>query len=74
MDAFYDRVEGDDLLSGLIPGGVSEEHRAHVTLWWAEVLGGPSDYTDQLGGYRRMLEHHLDLAITPEQRDAALDC
>jgi hemoglobin len=68
MDAFYDRVEHDDLLSGLFPGGVSEEHRAHVTLWWAEVLGGPSDYTDQRGGYRRMLEHHLDLAITPEQR------
>jgi hemoglobin len=68
MDAFYDRVEHDDLLRGLFPGGVSEEHRAHVTLWWAEVLGGPSDYTDQLGGYRRMLEHHVDLAITPEQR------
>ena len=28
IDAFYDRVERDDLLSGLFPGGVSEEHRA----------------------------------------------
>ncbi len=68
MDAFYDRVEHDELLSGLFPGGVSEEHRANVTVWWAEVLGGPSDYTEQLGGYRRMLEHHRNLRITPEQR------
>ena len=68
LDVFYDRVEGDDLLSGLFPGGVSEEHRANVTLWWAEVLGGPAAYTEQLGGYTRMLAHHRDLRITPEQR------
>lgn len=68
IDAFYDRVERDELLSALFPGGVHEEHRAHVTLWWAEVFGGPAEYTAQFGGYERMLRHHLDLAITPEQR------
>jgi hemoglobin len=39
-----------------------------VTAWWTEVFGGPSDYTDRLGGYERMLAHHRGLAITPEQR------
>ncbi|MCD2195165.1 group II truncated hemoglobin [Actinomycetospora endophytica] len=68
IDAFYDRVEKDELLSVLFPGGVSEEHRAHVTLWWIEVFGGPADYTGTLGGYERMLAHHRDLGITPEQR------
>jgi hemoglobin len=68
IDAFYDRVERDDLISPLFPGGVAEEHRAHVTLWWIEVFGGPADYTAQLGGYERMLAHHRGLAITPEQR------
>jgi len=68
IDAFYDRVERDDLLSPLFPGGVTEEHRAHVTLWWAEVFGGPADYTTSLGGYERMLAHHRDLGITPDQR------
>jgi hemoglobin len=68
LDAFYDRVEADDLLSGFFPGGVSEEHRAHVTLWWGEVFGGPADYTDRLGGYERMLAHHRGLGITGEQR------
>ncbi len=68
IDAFYNRVEGDDLLSPLFPGGVSEEHRAHVTVWWVEVLGGPADYTERLGGYERMLAHHRGLGITADQR------
>ena len=68
IDAFYDRVEGDDLLSPLFPGGVSVAHREHVTTWWCEVLGGPADYTQRLGGYPAMLAHHRDLGITPEQR------
>jgi hemoglobin len=68
IDAFYDRVETDDLLSPFFPGGVSEHHRAHVAAWWSEVLGGPTAYTDEHGGYERMLAHHRDLSITPEQR------
>jgi hemoglobin len=68
IDAFYDRVEGDDLLSPLFPGGVSAEHRDHVTAWWCEVFGGPSRYTDDLGGYEHMLSKHRNLGITPERR------
>ncbi|MHB8532239.1 MAG: group II truncated hemoglobin [Solirubrobacteraceae bacterium] len=68
IDAFYDRVEGDELLSPLFPAGVSVEHRDHVVAWWCEVFGGPASYTEKLGGYERMLAKHRDLAITPEQR------
>jgi hemoglobin len=68
INAFYDRVESDALLSPLFPGGVKPEHRAHVTTWWSEVFGGPADYTATLGGYEAMLAKHHDLAITPEQR------
>lgn len=67
INAFYDRVEADEMLSGFFPGGVSAEHRDHVTRWWIEVFGGPADYTP-LGGYQRMLEHHRGLGITAEQR------
>jgi hemoglobin len=68
IEAFYDRVERDELISPLFPGGVSREHRDHVILWWSEVFGGPAEYTDQLGGYPRMVSKHRDLGITPEQR------
>ena len=68
IDAFYDRVEADDLLSPLFPGGVHAEHRDHVAAWWSEVFGGPPRYTDELGGYEAMLAKHRVLGITPEQR------
>ena len=68
INAFYDRVEHDDLLAPFFPDGVSEAHRDHVALWWSEVLGGEPRYTHELGGYPAMLAHHRDLAITQEQR------
>jgi hemoglobin len=73
INAFYDRVEQDDLLSALFPGGVSQEHRAHVTVWWIEVFGGPADYTAEHGGYERMLAHHRGLSISGEQRRRFVD-
>jgi hemoglobin len=68
INAFYDRVEADDLLSTVFPGGVTDEHRKNVVAWWCEVFGGPAHYTDDLGGYERMLSKHHDLGITAEQR------
>jgi hemoglobin len=68
IDAFYDRVEADDLLSPFFPGGVTAEHREHVAAWWGEVFGGPARYSEELGGYERMLAKHRGLGITPEQR------
>jgi hemoglobin len=68
INAFYDRVEEDDLLSPLFPGGVHSEHRRNVTTWWCEVFGGPAEYTTALGGYERMVERHRQLGITQDQR------
>lgn len=67
INAFYNRVERDDLLSPFFPGGVHEDHRRNVAAWWSEVFGGPAAYTE-LGGYERMLNKHLHLGITEEQR------
>ena len=68
INAFYDRVEHDELLSSFFPGGVHEDHRRRVAMWWSEVFGGPPQYTGELGGYERMLHKHLDLGITEQQR------
>ncbi|HEY5820736.1 MAG TPA: antibiotic biosynthesis monooxygenase [Propionibacteriaceae bacterium] len=67
INAFYDRVESDDLLGPLFPGGVGTEHREQVAAWWSEVLGGPAAYSPT-GGYPRMLAHHRGLNITRPQR------
>src|SRR3954449_517481 len=68
INAFYDRVEHDDLISPFFPGGVGAEHRDHVVAWWSEVFGGPSRYTRELGGYEHMLASHRGLGIGSEQR------
>jgi hemoglobin len=68
INAFYDRVEADDLLAPLFGDGVGADHRDHVVAWWSEVFGGPTRYTDDLGGYPRMVRKHIGLSITAEQR------
>ena len=68
FEAFYDLVEGDDLLGPVFGGVVTAEHREHVTDWWCEVMGGPDTYTQERGGYARMLAMHRHLGVTAEQR------
>jgi hemoglobin len=68
LNAFYDMVEREPLLAPLFGGTVSEEHRHNVTLWWCEVMGGPTAYTEGHGSYEHMLGKHRGLAITAEQR------
>jgi hemoglobin len=68
IDAFYDRVERDELIAPFFPGGVGEAHRDHVAAWWAEVFGGPARYSEELGGYEHMVARHRDLSITPPAR------
>jgi hemoglobin len=68
LNAFYDLVEDDEELAPLFGGTVSEEHRDHVISWWCEVMGGPAEYTERLGGYEHMLSKHIGLGITADQR------
>jgi len=68
MNVFYDLVEGDDLLAPVFGGAVGAAHRHNATAWWCEVMGGPAEYTDRLGGYEHMLSRHVGLGITAQQR------
>ena len=68
LDRFYDLVEQDERLAPVFGGLVTPEHRDHVTTWWAEVMGGPDDYTRHHGGYEHMLSMHRGLAVDADQR------
>ena len=69
LNRFYDLIEEESPeIAALFGGHVSEAHRAHVTEWWCEVMGGPPAYTEHHGGYEHMLARHRGLAITPAQR------
>jgi hemoglobin len=66
-EVFYDKVLADPVLAPLFEH-MSDQHREHVAIWLGEVFGGPTRYTDELGGYPAMLGHHLGLGLTEEQR------
>jgi truncated hemoglobin YjbI len=66
-EAFYTEVLHDELLGPLFRG-MDAHHPTYVAEWLSEVFGGPSRYTEQRGGYPRMLSQHLGRSITESQR------
>jgi hemoglobin len=67
VDAFYSSVLKDPILQPLFGAGAAH-HVDHLTAFLAEVFGGPSRYTDELGGFATLLHAHRGLNITDEQR------
>lgn len=65
---FYERYVPDDPLLAPLFARMSADHPERVAKWLAEVFGGPSDYSDQYGGYNRMLGEHLGKCLTEAQR------
>jgi len=67
VDAFYSSVLTDPLLQPLFGAGAAH-HVPHLTAFLTEVFGGPTRYTDELGGFATILTAHRGLAITDDQR------
>jgi hemoglobin len=65
--AFYQRVLADDVLAPVF-ANFTPAHVEHVAVWLAEVFGGPAEYTARLGGHHALLESHLGIGISDEQR------
>ena len=64
---FYERVK-DDALIGPVFAQMGSDHPSHVAAFLAEVLGGPTTYSEQHGGHPHMIRRHLDRHLTQEQR------
>lgn len=67
VERFYGDVLADDVLQPLFGKG-QPHHIDHLTAFLSEVFGGPTRYTDELGGFDTILEAHRGLKITDEQR------
>ena len=65
--AFYEKVLADEELAPVF-ANFTPAHVEHVGVWLAEVFGGPEEYTARLGGHHALLESHLGLGISGEQR------
>ena len=66
-ERFYGRVALDPLLATVF-AHMDGEHPRHVAWFLAEVLHGPTLYTEHRGGHATMLAHHLQKHLTPAQR------
>lgn len=65
---FYERhVHQDPLLAPLF-ANMSADHPQRVAKWLAEVFGGPPCYSQESGGYPRMLSQHLGTNLTEDWR------
>jgi truncated hemoglobin YjbI len=65
---FYEKfVPSDDLLAPLF-AEMSADHPQRVAKWLGEVFGGAKCYSEEYGGYPRMLSQHLGKCLTEEMR------
>ncbi|HXO06688.1 MAG TPA: CDGSH iron-sulfur domain-containing protein [Solirubrobacteraceae bacterium] len=65
---FYEKhVPQDPLLAPLF-ANMSPDHPERVAKWLGEVFGGPQAYSEQHGGYPRMLSQHIGKGLTEEKR------
>lgn len=64
---FYEHVKEDDLLAPIF-ANMGADHPKHVATFLAEVLGGPTAYSEQHGGHPHMVRQHLNRHLTQTQR------
>jgi truncated hemoglobin YjbI len=65
---FYERYVPEDPLLAPLFGNMAADHPQRVANWLGEVFGGPPCYSDEFGGYPRMLGQHVGKNLTEEKR------
>jgi CDGSH-type Zn-finger protein/truncated hemoglobin YjbI len=65
---FYSKYVPQDPLVGPLFARMSPDHSERVAAWLSEVFGGSDFYSQQYGGYSRMISQHVGKCITEEQR------
>ncbi len=64
---FYDKVRQDQMLAAIF-AQMSSEHPRFVAQFIAEVLGGPTTYSETRGGHPHMIARHLNRHLSETQR------
>ncbi|SDK35449.1 group II truncated hemoglobin [Nonomuraea jiangxiensis] len=72
VDTFYSSVLADPLLQPLFGAG-RPDHVAHLTAFTAETFGGPDHFSQQMGGFQRLIDAHRGLRIDEEQRQRFIE-
>ena len=65
---FYEKYVPQDPLLAPLFANMSADHPERVAKWLGEVFCGPHAYSEQYGGYTRMISQHLGKGLTEEKR------
>ena len=72
--ATHERCLQDPELNHPFSHHVSPGHTEHLAAYWAEVLGGPPRYSENLGGHSRMLAIHAGEGAPDDMGDRFEAC
>jgi truncated hemoglobin YjbI len=65
---FYEKYVPEDPLLAPLFANMSPDHPERVAAWLGETFGGPKAYTDNYGGYDRMVSQHMGKGLSEDQR------
>jgi truncated hemoglobin YjbI len=65
---FYEKHIPEDPLLAPLFANMAPDHPQRVARWLGEVFGGPKLYSQNHGGYERMISQHLGRALTEDMR------
>ena len=73
-DAWHRRVMADAVVSHAFSHGFHPEHVERLAAYWAEALGGPSEYSDSYGDETSVVKMHSGNGEHEEMDRRAIAC
>jgi len=72
--AWHRRVLADPVVSHAFSHGFHPQHTERLAAYWAEALGGPTDYTDRIGNQSQVTRIHAGNGEHTEMDERAQVC
>lgn len=72
--AWHERVLADPVVSHAFSHGFRDDHTERLAAYWAEVLGGPTTYSETMGGESDVVRLHSGNGPHDDMDRRAVDC
>ena len=72
--AWHERVLADPVVSHAFSHGFRDDHTERLAAYWAEVLGGPANYSGTMGDESHVVRLHTGNGPHDEMDRRAVDC
>jgi hemoglobin len=72
--AWHQRVMADEVVSHAFSHGLHPRHTERLAAYWAEALGGPTDYSDGVGDETSVVRMHTGNGAHDEMDRRAIAC